>query len=190
MSNINSQTRICSCISLHVLSMHILLSFANFSISALDLSKSSFDIIFFSRTMLVTSYPSGIFMLISFKAGSGCGKCTQRVFRREVMGLLTLASSLTRNLVRKLAITCKTCYRQAAAGGLNSYAAYLPALTTPPRRSSTTNCQRTSAKASLTYAFNNIYYIIFKANVYQKILSIYFLEMAGPMWIEHISAGS
>ena len=29
-------------------------------------------------------------------SGSGCGKRAQRVFRREVMGLLTLTSSLTR----------------------------------------------------------------------------------------------
>ena len=30
-------------------------------------------------------------------AGSGCGKCAQRVFRREVMGLLSLTSTLARN---------------------------------------------------------------------------------------------
>ena len=42
-------------------------------------------------------------ILSCHEIGSGCGNCAQRAFRHQLMGLVTLTSSLTRNLEKVVA---------------------------------------------------------------------------------------
>lgn len=98
------------------------------------------------------------------------------------MGLLTLTSSLTRILVRKLAsdilqFPSLYVFKQAAADGLNPHAASLPALSTPSRRSSTVNFQRAITCRSISNMHSTRYIISsWRQSYTKKIWHIYNLK--------------